>query len=48
MRVIAEEIGAQKEYDLVLEMTESGMIYRSDSVNDITGDVVNKYNVKHP
>ncbi len=48
MRIIAEEIGAQKEFDLVLEVTESGMIHRSSSVSDITNDVVSKYNTKHP
>ena len=45
---IAEEVGAEKKYDLILEATESGMIYRSSSVNDITTTVVDRYNAKHP
>ena len=48
MRVIAEEVAAEKKYDLVLEATESGMIYSSPSVDDITSIVVTKYNTKHP
>ncbi len=48
MRDIAEEVGAEKKYDLILETTESGMIYRSSSVTDITTTVVDRYNAKHP
>jgi len=48
MRDIAEEVGAEKKYDLILETTESGMIYRSSSVTDITTTVVERYNSKHP
>lgn len=48
MRLIAEEVAAEKKYDLVLEATESGMIYRSSSVDDITSIVVTKYNAKYP
>jgi len=47
MRDIAEELGAEKKYDLVLEVTESGMVYRSTSVTDITKDVISRYNAKH-
>jgi Skp family chaperone for outer membrane proteins len=48
MRDIAEEVGAEKKYDLILETTESGMIYRSSAVTDITTTVVERYNSKHP
>lgn len=48
MRDIAEEVGAEQKYDLILEATESGMIYRSSSVTDITTTVVQRYNAKHP
>ena len=48
MRDIAEEVGAEKKYDLILETTESGMIYRSSTVIDVTTTVVDRYNAKHP
>ena len=48
MRVIAEEVGAEKKYELVFEVTESGMIYKASTVPDITEFVIQKYNAKYP
>ena len=48
MRVIAEEVGAEKKYELVFEVTESGMIYKATTVPDITDVVIQKYNTKYP
>ncbi len=33
--------------DLVLEITESGVVYRSAQVEDITDQVITRYNAKH-
>lgn len=48
MRAVAEGIGAEKKYDLIFESTESGLIYKSSGVDDITSSVIEKYNAKHP
>lgn len=48
MRAVAEGIGAEKKYDLIFEATESGLIYKSSGVDDITSSVIEKYNAKHP
>ena len=48
MRVIAEEIGAEKKYDLVFESTESGLIYKDSSIPDITDLLIQNYDAKHP
>ena len=48
MRAVAEEIGAEKKYELIFEATESGLIYKSSGVDDITSSVIEKYNAKHP
>ena len=48
MRAVAEEIGAEKKYELIFESTESGLIYKASGVDDITTSVIEKYNTKHP
>ena len=48
MRVIAEEISADKKYDMVFESTESGLIYKNSSIPDITDQVIKKYDERHP
>jgi Skp family chaperone for outer membrane proteins len=48
MRVIAEEIGADKKYDMVFESTESGLIYSNSSIPDITDLVIKQYDARHP
>lgn len=47
MRVIAEAIGKEKGYTLVLEVTEGGVIY-SVSTIDITGELITRYNAQNP
>lgn len=46
MRVICEEIGKERGYTLVVDMTEGGVVYASSSV-DITAEVVKRYDAKH-
>ena len=46
MRVITEEIGKEKGYTLVLETTESGIVY-SAGTNDVTSELIKRYNAKH-
>ena len=43
MRGISEQIGAEKGYDLILEMTESGVVYIGPNVTDITGELIKRY-----
>lgn len=46
MRVICEEIGKERGYTLVVDVTEGGVVYTSDSI-DITAEVVKRYDAKH-
>jgi outer membrane protein len=46
LSTVAEEIGTQGGYNLVLEATESGVIFHS-GVTDITDELVKRYNAKH-
>ena len=48
MRDIAVEIAKSKSYDMVLEVTEGGLVYHSDTVPDITDEVIKKYDAKYP
>jgi len=43
MRVISEQIGQEKGYDLVLELTESGIVYQGAGVIDITPELIKRY-----
>jgi outer membrane protein len=46
LSVVAEEIGKEKGYNMVLELTQSGIVYH-DGVEDITAELVTRYNARH-
>lgn len=46
MRTICEEIGKERGYTLVVDVTEGGVVYASTTV-DITAEVVKRYDAKH-
>jgi len=47
MKAISSELGAKKSLDLILEVTESGVVYRGSSVVDLTPEVIKLYDAKH-
>ncbi|MBM76566.1 MAG: hypothetical protein CMK59_14255 [Proteobacteria bacterium] len=47
MRSIAEAIGKEKNLDLILEVTESGIVYRATGVEDLTDVIIQKYDAKY-
>lgn len=47
MRKIAEAIGAERGYTLIVEMTEGGIVYASSSI-DITDELIKRYNTQYP
>jgi Skp family chaperone for outer membrane proteins len=47
LSAVAEQIGKEKGYNLILESNESGVVYVS-GVDDITDDLVTRYNAQHP
>jgi len=47
MRGIAEQIGQERGYTLVIEMTEGGIVYANASI-DITEELIKRYNASHP
>jgi len=48
MKAISGELGQSKSLDLVLEATESGVVYQGSSVIDLTPEVIKMYDVRHP
>ena len=48
MKAISGELGQSKELDLVLETTESGIVYQGPSVLDLTPEVIKMYDARHP
>ena len=46
MRVICEDIGKERGYTMVVDVTEGGVVYTSDSI-DITPELVKRYDAKH-
>ena len=48
MKAISGELGQSKELDLVLETTESGIVYQGPSVIDLTPEVIKMYDARHP
>jgi len=44
MRAVSESIAQEKSIDLVFEVTESGLVFASGSVTDITPDLITRYN----
>ena len=47
MRTIAEQIGKEKGYTLILEATEGGVVYNGGAV-DITSELVKRYDAANP
>ncbi|MFT5685560.1 MAG: outer membrane protein [Myxococcota bacterium] len=43
MRGISEQIGSERSYDLILEKTESGVVFTGVAVTDITGELIKRY-----
>lgn len=48
MKAISGELGQTKSLDLVLETTESGIVYQGPSVLDLTPEVIKMYDARHP
>ncbi len=46
LSAVAEEIGKERAYNLVLEATESGVVFHQ-GVDDITDELVKRYNTRH-
>jgi outer membrane protein len=46
LSAVAEEIGKERGYNLVLEATESGVVF-NQGVDDITAELVKRYNARH-
>jgi len=44
MRVISEQIGGERQYDLILEVTEGGVVYMGSGAVDITDELIRRYN----
>ena len=47
MKEISTSLGKEKDLDLILEATESGIVYKSPSVVDLTSDVIKRYDAKY-
>ena len=47
MKDISATIGNEKSLDLILEATESGIVYKSPLVMDLTGDLIKRYDAKY-
>ena len=47
MKGIAETIGKEKNLDLILETTESGLVFKADSIQDLTDEVIKRYDAKY-
>ena len=47
MKDISATLGKEKDLDLILEATESGVVYKSSSVVDLTSDVIKRYDAKY-
>ena len=47
MKGIAEAIGVEKKLDLILETTESGLVYKADQIEDLTDEVIKRYDTKY-
>ena len=47
MKSLSGDLGKEKNLDLVLEINESGLIYRSSSVSDITQELIMRYDSKY-
>ena len=47
MKGIAEVLGKEKQLDLILETTESGLVYKADNIEDLTDEVIKRYDAKY-
>ena len=47
MREITEGLGKEKELDLIIELTESGLVYQGAGVEDLTDTVIKLYDEKY-
>ena len=47
MKTLSGDLGKEKNLDLVLEATESGVVYRSSSVVDLTQELIMRYDSKY-
>ena len=47
MKGIVEVLGKEKQLDLILETTESGLVYKADNVEDLTDEVIKRYDAKY-
>ena len=47
MKGVSGELGKEKKLDLILEVTESGVMYQSSSVQDLTQELIMRYDSKH-
>jgi outer membrane protein len=46
LSAVAEEIGKERGYNMVMEVSQSGIVYH-DGVDDITDELVTRYNTRH-
>ena len=46
LRGVAEKLGADKGYTLILEVTEGGVVYAGSGVTDITEALIQKYDAQ--
>ena len=47
MREISNGIANEKGLDLILEMNEGGVVYRSAAITDVTDLLIKKYDAKY-
>jgi outer membrane protein len=47
LRVLAEAMGKEKSYDLVIEITEGGIVYYGGATN-ITGELIKRFDAANP
>lgn len=48
MKVVAEQIGKEKGYTLVLEVSQGAVVYAGPGAVDITDELVKRYDAAHP
>ncbi len=46
LTAVAEEIGKERGYNMVMEVSQSGIVYHN-GVDDITDELVKRYNTRH-
>ena len=48
MKVIAEQIGKEKGYTLVLEVSQGAVVYAGPGSTDITAELIKRYDAAYP